>query len=189
MKLPQASEFQYFYIRPDCPASHSCGCFGRTQAVNKAVTNKADPRTTNGKKYPPTEYNVPPTIGPTINPNPKNVSNEAFEKVRVKIIDCLRLNQCNDVTYKSSSNVVRKLFGNDCERSCQKRGISQCFDDSYRKCQSYKPGVSLNNENWEESNVNSAHKMYTKCHNQYFDFVEQSETDCCCGSGEYSAIK
>lgn len=42
-----------------------------------AVENNNKPSVTNGKKYPPIEYNAPPTIGPTINPKPKNVSNEA----------------------------------------------------------------------------------------------------------------
>lgn len=60
---------------------------GSTQAVNNAVINNADPRTTNGKKYPPTEYKVPPTIGPTINPNPKKVSNDACDESYGKMLN------------------------------------------------------------------------------------------------------
>lgn len=45
--------------------------------VTAAAKNNNMPIVTNGKKYPPNWYKKPPTIGPTINPSPKNVSSEA----------------------------------------------------------------------------------------------------------------
>lgn len=45
--------------------------------VTAAAKNNNRPIVTNGKKYPPNWYKKPPTIGPTINPSPKNVSSEA----------------------------------------------------------------------------------------------------------------
>lgn len=81
--------------------------------VKRAVINSEVPNTTNGRKYPPTEYNAPPSIGPTIKPRPKHVSKEAFRVHQKRDKDyifmkCPRLQK----DLKALTKVVATLLGN-----------------------------------------------------------------------------
>lgn len=74
----------FFYVKLyrnflplDWPCCNVWLCLGRIHMVMIAVKNNNNPSVVNGRKNPPNWYKNPPTIGPTIKPRPKNVSNDA----------------------------------------------------------------------------------------------------------------